>query len=199
MKCFKCGAEAPAGNKFCPHCGASMSVGQPAGGMGQNQANPGPGGPNMQMQNPGQQNVGYQNPGYQNAGYQNPGYQNAGYPNAGYPAPGYPIPRNTANSIATASMILGIVGDVVIGIGGVIAMSAERKVLGYGTGYYDESTMMVGALIESAGMICALVGFILAICSLVKKTTKKGKAITGLVCSSIVAIFLILVVSAFVD
>lgn len=151
----------------------------------------------MQMQNPGQQNVGYQNPEYQNAGYQNPGYQNAGYLNAGYQNSGCPVPGNTANSIATASMILGIVGDVVIGIGGVIAMSAERKVLGYGTGYYDESTVMVGALITNAGMICALVGFILAICSLVKKTTKKGKAITGLVCSSIAAIFLTLVVNAF--
>ena len=191
MKCFKCGAEAPAGNKFCPHCGASMSVGQPAGGMGQNQANPGQGGPNMQMQNPGQQNVGYQNPGYQNTGYQNPGYPNAGYQN-----PGYPVPGNAANSIATASMILGIVGDIIIVIGAIIGMSAERTVFGYGTGYYDDSTMVLGGFMAFVGMICGSIGFILSICSLVKKTTKKGIAITGLVCGSVSAALLTLFVIA---
>ena len=180
MKCFKCGAEAPAGNKFCPHCGASMSVGQPAGGMGQNQANPGPGQGGPNMQNPGQQNIGYQNPGYQNPGYQNPGYQNpgyqnSGYQNAGYPNPGYPIPGNKGDSLATPSMILGIVGDVALVIAFFVGMSAQRKILGYGTGYYDESTMMAAGVIAFIGMICALIGFVLAICSLIKKTTKKRK------------------------
>lgn len=186
MKCFKCGAEAPAGNKFCPHCGASMSVEQPAGGMGQNQAIPGSGVP--QMQNPGQQNVGYQNPGYQSPGYQNPGYQNLGYQNAGYPTPGYPIPGNKGDSLATPSMILGIVGDVALMIAFFVGMSAQRKILGYGTGYYDESTMMAAGVIVFIGMICALIGFVLAICSLIKKTTKKGRAITGLICSGIIVV-----------
>lgn len=144
----------------------------------------------MQMQNPGQQNVGYQNPGYQNAGYQNPGYQNGGYQN-----PGYPVPGNGANSMATASMILGIVGNVAIVIGAIIAMSAERKILGYGTGYYDESTEMTGAFIALVGLICGLIGFILSICSLVKKTTKKGRAITGLVCGGVVTMLLTLFVN----
>lgn len=202
MKCFKCGAEAPAGNKFCPHCGASMSVGQSAGGMGQNQANPGLGQGAPQMQNPGQQNVGYQNPGYQNPGYQNPGYQNPGYQNTGYQNPGYPkadyqnpgypVPGNTANSMATASMILGIVGDVVLVIAIFIGASSEYKVLGIRTEVYNESTMGMAIAIEFIGLICTLIGFVLAICSLRKKTTKKGRAITGLICSGIIIVPVIL-------
>lgn len=141
----------------------------------------------MQMQNPGQQNVGYQNPGYQNAGYQNPGYQNVGYQN-----PGYPVPGNGGDLLATPSMILGIVGDVAYVIAIFVGMSAQRKILGYAIDSYDESTVMVAGLLAVVGMICALIGFILAICSLIKKTTKKGRAITGLICSGIIVVPVIL-------
>ena len=151
MKCFKCGAEAPAGTRFCPHCGASMS-----GGMEQNQ--------NMQ--------------GYQSIGYQNPIYQN----------PGYTVPGNAGDPLATPSMVLGIVADAIFVLACLVAQSAEVKILGYGTGYMDDSSAAMIVLLAIIGEICALIGFIMAICSLMKKTAKKGRAIAGLVCSGILVV-----------
>ena len=137
MKCFKCGAEAPAGTRFCPHCGASMS-----GGMEQNQ--------NMQ--------------GYQSIGYQNPIYQN----------PGYTVPGNAGDPLATPSMVLGIVADAIFVLACLVAQSAEVKILGYGTGYMDDSSAAMIVLLAIIGEICALIGFIMAICPN-EEDCEKGK------------------------
>lgn len=219
MKCFKCGTDALAGSKFCPHCGASMSVGagQPAGGMAQNQPNPGQGGQNMQMQTPGYQNMQIQNPGYQNMqiqtpghqnmqiqtpgyqtpGYQNPGYQTTGYQNPGYQNPGLPVPVHSGDSLATSSMVLGIAADVAFVISLLVAASAEQKLLGYRTGYIDETTATLALLLMVGALICALIGFVLAISSLIKKTEKKGKAIAGFVCNGILMIPLLVLIITF--
>lgn len=187
MKCFNCGAEAPAGNKFCPRCGASMSVG-PAGGAGMPQAANGnnhAGQVNPGSVNPGNVPPGYQNPGQVNAGYPNPGYPNAGYPNPGYPGGGYPV---QGGSSATASMILGIVSDALLVIGMIIGASAEKSTAWGLIEYTDETTMNMGVAVVSVALICSVIGFILAIVALKKKTPKKGRAVAGLICNGLIVV-----------
>lgn len=179
MKCFKCGAEAPAGNQFCPKCGASMSVGQLTGSMGQAQGNPVSGNQNAQVQNQAYSNLGYQNPGYLNAGYQNPGY---------------PVPGQTANSLATASMVLGIIADATVVMALIVGSFAEKKILGYGTGYVDENVLGISQLLIFVAFCCGFIGFILSICGLAKKTMKKGRAIAGFVCNGLLIIPVLLAI-----
>jgi len=72
---------------------------------------------------------GYPPPGYAPPGYPPPGYPATGYPVSGYPAPGYspygPPPRRTSG-LATASMVLSIVGMALIlcyGFGGLLGLT----------------------------------------------------------------------------
>lgn len=168
MKCFKCGAEAPAGNKFCPHCGASMSVEQ-------NQE--------IRYSSQGNQNPQVQSPVYQKPMHQNLESQKIVYHNQGDQAHGH-----EGDSLATPSMVLGIVADIALILVFIIALTGDQKFLGFSTGIYSTSTTVVSGLLVAVGGICAIIGFILAIISLIKKTTKKGRAITGFVCSGIIVI-----------
>lgn len=187
MKCFNCGAEAPVGNKFCPRCGASMSVGQ-AGSAGMPQTangNHNAGQVNPVNVNPGNIPPGYQNPGQINQGYPNPGQPNTGYPNPGYPGGGYPV---QGGSSATASMILGIVSDALMVIGMFLGASSQKSKAWGLIEYVDETTRNMGVAVVAIALICSLIGFILAIVALKNKTPKKGKAVTGLICNGLIAV-----------
>ncbi len=177
MKCFKCGAEAPVGNKFCPRCGASMSVGQ-TGGAGVPQiVNENH---NKGRVNPINQD--YPNLEYSNGGYQNPGYPNGGYPMLGYPNGGYPM---SGGSSATASMILGIVSDILMVIGLAVAFSSAKTFLTIFS-YTDITMLGMGVIFIFVSVVCAIIGFILGFVGL--KTPKKGKAIAGLICNGLIVI-----------
>ena len=50
---------------------------------------------------------------------------------------------------------------------------------------------LLGFVLIFAGMVCAIVGFIMAIYSLAKKKPRKGMAVAGLICSGIPVVFFI--------
>ncbi len=168
MKCFNCGAEAPAGNKFCPRCGASMSAGQ-AGAPGMS---------HTVNRNP---DTGQMTPGNMSAGYLNQG--SMGHLNQD--GTGYPARSGTQ---AAASVILGIACWILIGLA--VLNSATKRVLGIDL-YINESVALLGFVLIFAGMVCAIVGFIMAIYSLAKKKPRKGMAVAGLICSGIPVVFFI--------
>lgn len=175
MKCFKCGAEIPAGSKFCKKCGeAADSTYQK---------------PVPQIQNP------YLGTKPQN---QEP------YPDMRqYPASQgmYAEMQRGSAGPCTASLVLGIVADVSVVIGLMIGgMAANRDSQLWGlVGAVDpsETEMAVAGLFMFAGIICSIIGFIMAVYGLAKKRRGKGRAVGGLVCSLIILVPVVLMILSF--
>lgn len=199
MKCFKCGMDVPAGSQFCSHCGSSMAIGQAGGAGGQsqgNQSNVNPG--NQGNMNPRPQvygNQGNVNPGF--SAYGNQSNMNLGVPvygNQGNMNPGTPIygNRRKGDIWAVWSMVLGITSFISCCIMVFISLIVdERRSQAYNsldsfynsfqTYRYQDGIESGLSLLMILGIICGFVGFIFAICSLVKGTKKKAMAIIWLI------------------
>lgn len=149
MACANCGAENPDGRRFCGKCGTDLAAARPPvapapgtppfapaapaapaappgtwgapGNWGPPGATAPPPPPPPPATDPYAPPNLFAPPGYPPPGYPPPGYPPPGYPASGYPAPGYGYPPST-NGFAIASLILGLVGWPLCGIGSVLAV-----------------------------------------------------------------------------
>jgi hypothetical protein len=115
-------------------------------------------------------------PGYPAPAYPAQGYPPQGYPATGYPAPGYPgypgyppyggfgvAPRKTSG-LATASMVMAIVGLALIvcyGVGGLLA--AAGAIMGHVARRQIKTSQEGGDGMAKAGIIVGWIAFGLAI------------------------------------
>lgn len=106
-----------------------------------------------------------------------------------------------SSKLCTASMILGIVADVLLCllcIFGNISRDIMSRFLGGYSGIMQGGCVIGGvstwemiflfaySLMGLVMLICSFIGTVLAICSLVSRRPKKGRALIGLLCNGIV-------------
>lgn len=172
MFCNKCGKEIADGMQVCGYCGNPVGENQAAGGQMSGSQVYGEPAPSYSgySQNFSSQNNQYQNNSYQNNQYQGNSYQNSQYQyqNGQY---GYGTPQNMdggATGLAVASMVLGIVA------------------------------LLIGCCASTwwFTVIVAVISIVLGILALQKKSSGRGMAIAGIVCSAIALVFMIIVICA---